>query len=69
MFDKWLEANKAEKFDFSGVLFPKAEDREFWESCKNCNYIKEAEKYLGYDWPLIKAFTLSPKGVSNTIKE
>lgn len=55
MFDKWLAANKAEKFDFSGVLFPKAEDREFWESCKNCNYIKEAEKYLGYDWPLIKA--------------
>ncbi|MBQ8606008.1 MAG: heparinase II/III family protein [Clostridia bacterium] len=55
MFDSWLEANKAEKFDFSGELFPKAMDREFWEKCKNPEYIKEAEKYLGYSWPTIKA--------------
>ena len=55
MFDKWLESNKAEKFDFSGMLFPKATDREFWEECKNPEYIKEAENYLGYDWPTIKA--------------
>lgn len=55
MFDTWLLTNKANKFDFSGELFPKANNREFWQQHSNADYITEAEKYLGYDWPTIKA--------------
>ena len=55
MFRKWLEENKAEKFDFSGMLFPRASDREYWEAKKDDEFITSAEKYLDYDWPTIKA--------------
>lgn len=55
MFRKWLEENKAEKFDFSGMLFPKASDREYWDAKKDDEFITSAEKYLDYDWPSIKA--------------
>lgn len=55
MFDRWLVENKANKFDFSGEIFKRACDREFWDQKANPKYIEEAEKYLGYDWPTIKA--------------
>ncbi len=55
MFRKWLEENKIENIDFSGSLFPKAKDRDFWNSFCGDDVIKEAEKYLNYKWPVMLA--------------
>lgn len=55
MFKKWLSENNLRDFDFSGTIFEKASNREFWESVKDEEYIKNAEKYLGYEWPIMRA--------------
>lgn len=55
MFRKWLNENNIRKFDFSGVIFEKASNREFWESKFQKEYVENAEQYLGYEWPLIRA--------------
>ena len=55
MFKKWLSENNVRDFDFSGVIFEKASNREFWESVKKEEHIKNAEGYLGYEWPLMRA--------------
>ncbi len=55
MFRKWLEENKIEDFDFSIKPFPVASDRSFWD-LKYCEaMVQEAEKYINYEWPMIKA--------------
>lgn len=44
--------------DFSDLGFPKYESREFWEGIPEVmkkQYIAEAEEYLDYDWPTVKA--------------
>ncbi len=44
--------------DFSELDFPGYTDRSFWENLPSNlkkQYISEAEEYLGYDWPVVKA--------------
>ena len=55
MFKKWLAENKVSDFDFSGIIYEKAANREFWGPKFKKEYIEQAEQYLGYEWPLIRA--------------
>lgn len=55
MFRKWLKKNRIEDYDFSAPLFPRGSDREFWGAKSKKSHIENAEKYLNYSWPLIKA--------------
>lgn len=55
MFRKWLNENKIDNYDFFTPVFPKGSDREYWNSLNHDAHIKEAENYLGFDWPIIKA--------------
>lgn len=44
--------------DFSRLGFPDYKSREFWEGLPQIirqQYISGGEKYLGYDWPVVKA--------------
>ncbi len=44
--------------DFSDIDFPNYENRSFWENLPSNlkeQYIDEAEEYLDYDWPVVKA--------------
>lgn len=44
--------------DFSELSFPDYYDREYWNNLPETirkEYIQEAEKYLDYDWPVVKA--------------
>lgn len=61
-----LLQNEAEKIglanvlinDFSELGFPTYDDRDFWENLPDTiklQYIHRAEKYLDYDWPVVKA--------------
>lgn len=55
MFRDWLANNKVENFDFSAPLFEKA-GSEVYKNFKYAHkYIAEGEKYLDYNWPVIKA--------------
>lgn len=55
MFGRWLEGNSTGNFDLTVPLYPTASDREFWDERCDTYYVSEAEKYLGYEWPLIRA--------------
>lgn len=55
MFRKWLEDHSAADFDLSNSLYPPACNREFWDGKYDPYYVSEAEKYLGYEWPMIRA--------------
>ena len=55
MLKKWLNDNKVSDFSFATRLFPKADDREFWEEVLNEELVKTAEEYLGCAWPQIRA--------------
>lgn len=55
MFRNWLKENKVEDFDYLGSLFPKACERSFWQDKYDDKYIVNAEKFLDYSWPTIKA--------------
>ena len=55
MFFEWYDKQKFKSVDFSAPLFPKAKDREFWNSKYNEDVVKKAEDLLGYEWPLIRA--------------
>ena len=51
-----LEQSLAE--DFSSLNFPTWHDRSFWNNIPEHlrkQYIEEAEEYLEYDWPVVKA--------------
>jgi len=54
MFQKWLNEHTFSDYTFTR-LFPKASDRAFWDSCLGQHLIADAERYLGYEWPLIRA--------------
>jgi hypothetical protein len=46
------------KTDHSWIALPGYDDRQFWEGLPDGvrkSYIAGAEKYLGYDWPAVKA--------------
>lgn len=55
MFGKWLSENNVGDFDFSGTIYEKASNREFWQPKFKKEYIENAEQYLGFQWPLIRA--------------
>lgn len=55
MFREYLRTHFLRDTDFSGELFKKACDREYWSARKNDIFVKEAEKYLSYPWPTILA--------------
>ncbi len=55
MFRKWLEENDVRSFDYSKMILPKGSDREFWNSKCDKNAVLYAEKYLGCEWPQIRA--------------
>jgi hypothetical protein len=44
--------------DFSELDFPTYYNRDFWENVPDAlrkKYIQEAEQFLDYDWPVVKA--------------
>ncbi len=55
MFRKWLNEHRVEDVELSGTLLPPAGDRAYWEAGFRDGYIKNAEAYLDYGWPVIKA--------------
>ena len=55
MFKKWLNENDVKNFDYSGIIYEKASNREFWDEKYSEVYIKNAEKYLNFNWPIIRA--------------
>ena len=55
MFTKWLQENQLAEIRFDGVLFPTAADREFWSGCTGAEEIAQAEKYLNFNWPMLRA--------------
>ena len=55
LFNKWLKENNISGFDFSGKPFPPAADREFWDEKADPEIIESGEKFLNYQWPIIRA--------------
>lgn len=58
MFATWLKTNRVHALDYSNRVIPTAKDRIFWENLPENDkeaYIKEAEKFMGYEFPIIKA--------------
>ncbi len=55
VFNKWLKENNIADYDFYGKPFPPASDREFWNEKADPEIIKNGEKFLNYEWPIIRA--------------
>ena len=55
MFQTWLKQHDLQEITFLPRLFPSVTDREFWEKHTNEALIRNAESFLGYEWPLIRA--------------
>lgn len=56
MFQTWLKENDVRNFTFDGSkLFPAATDRRFWSKKVRPGIVENAEQYLNYSWPEIKA--------------
>lgn len=55
MFEKWLLENDLSSIQLDQPLFPPASDRVFWSACLDPQEIKNAEEYLNYNWPMIRA--------------
>ncbi len=58
MFASWLKTNRVHALDYSKKAIPAAKDRSFWERLSDEDkqlYISEAEHYLGYEFPIMKA--------------
>lgn len=55
MFREWLTEHDLAGISFDERLFPPASDRAFWEAVTSEKQVRDAEKYLGYEWPLIRA--------------
>ncbi len=70
MFRNWIEKNNIESFDFSGKIFPPAKNREFWENKYDESYIKNAEGYIGFTWPMALATDfMAFKNEGNRLKQ
>ena len=54
-FHDWLREHDLSAYDFSGVAFPPASDRAFWDGKYDPEMIANGEQFLQYAWPLIKA--------------
>lgn len=55
MFHSWLKSHNTSGYTFGNRLFPKASEREIWGKLDFGNAVEEAEGFLGYEWPLIRA--------------
>ncbi len=55
MFRTWLQQNRVSDFDYTGVVYEPAKNRDFWQRFAKPEYIENAENYLRYEWPLIRA--------------
>ena len=55
MFKSIIKNTDLSTLDFSGQLFPDVSDREFWDAHYDAALVEQAETYLSYDWPVIKA--------------
>ena len=55
MFNTWLKTHSPADFPLDQRLFPKAADREYWEQYLGDAQIRDAEAYLNYEWPMIRA--------------
>ena len=55
MFKAFLKKHSFSEYDFSTVCYPDISNREYWDNYASKNLVAEAEKYLSYGWPPIKA--------------
>ena len=55
MFREWLKENDMNSFTFSGKIFPKASDREFWDKYCDDECIKRGEQFVDFGWPVARA--------------
>ncbi len=55
MFKRWLENNNISDISFDTPLFEKASNRDYWNGILTDTQIKIAEKYIGFEWPIIRA--------------
>jgi len=55
---KTIDFNKSLITDNSWIKLPDYKNRQFWQNLPSNliqEYVKRAENYLGYDWPVVKA--------------
>ena len=70
MFQTWLKNHRLQDFDFSAPLLPAACERSVWQAVYDAELVKSAERYLAFDWPVIKATDfMAFKGEGNRIKQ
>ena len=55
MFMSWLKNHDFKDYPLENRLFPPMEDRAYWQQYLGEQEIREAEKHLGCDWPLLRA--------------
>ena len=58
MFKKWLETHNLIDYSFDGRLISKISDRDYWESFsdeRKEQIITNAEKYINYEYPMLRA--------------
>lgn len=55
MFKTWLKQHNTADYTYTGKLFPDVTDRTYWDAYSDMRFVAEAERYLGYEWPLIRA--------------
>lgn len=55
MFNKWLKEHNLSEYNYSSKIFPDISDRGYWEKFKSFDLISAGEKYIDFQWPIIKA--------------
>ena len=55
MFEAWLQSHSPADYPLKHRLFEKASNRTYWEQYLGDPQIREAEAYLDYEWPMIRA--------------
>ena len=58
MFKTWLKTHDLNDYNYDGRMLPTISDREFWENYApddRDTIIKEAEKYLDFEYPMLRA--------------
>lgn len=55
MFKTFLKNHSFSKYRFKSDIFPTVSDRNFWDAFPNDTCVNEAERELGYAWPIVKA--------------
>ncbi len=55
MFKQWLKTHNTADYTYTGKLFPDTSDRTYWDALADARFIAEAERYLDFNWPIIRA--------------